>query len=100
MNRSRIKASALIAIVSLFLVTACSTQRFAVNGMSESGSTEVSQFFVLGVAQVDTVDAAAICQGSNNIIAVQTKDSFFNVLLRTLTFGIYAPRDYKVSCRG
>jgi hypothetical protein len=44
-------------------------------------------------------DAAALCEGADNIIKVAAQHTFVNGLLGLMTFGIYTPRDAKVFCK-
>lgn len=92
-----------LASVSIFvLLTGCASQTFYVNGNTQAAPTlEKNQhFFLSGLGQEDTVDAAQVCEGSDNIVKVEARLSFVNGLLGALTRGIYTPRQVRVYCKG
>lgn len=52
--------------------------------------------FVYGLVPPPTVDAAEEC--SNGVSKVETKISFVNGLVQSLTFGLFTPMSIKVTC--
>ena len=52
--------------------------------------TITHHFFVSGIGQKKTVDAAKICGGAENVIR-ETQQTFVNGLLGFITLGIYTP---------
>ena len=62
----------LVASASL-LMAACSTQKFEIRDGAGTAETGTSVFFIGGIGQTDTVDAAAVCGGANNVISVETQ---------------------------
>jgi outer membrane lipoprotein SlyB len=91
----------LIAIAcAAFALTGCATQSFIVSGDSTAAPTQKSaqSFFISGIGQTRTLDAAAICGGSAKVMKVESQQSFLNGLLGVVTMGIYTPRDAKVYC--
>ena len=52
--------------------------------------TITHHFFVSGIGQKKTVDAAKIC-GAENVVKTETQQTFVNGLLRFYYFGIPAP---------
>ena len=48
-------------------------------------------FFVSGIRQKKTVDAAKICGGAKNVVKTETQQTFVNGLLGFITLGIYTP---------
>ena len=90
-------------ILPLILVTtlaACSTQTAFINGQAGRLAKEDMQtFFVSGLGQTQTIDAAAVCGGADKLVKVERQTSFLNGLLGTLTSGIYTPYDAKVYCQ-
>lgn len=94
---------AVLAVLVVVALAGCSTQRFNVGGKVDDTSiaseTKMHSFFISGIGQTKTVDAAAICGSANNVISVQAKQSFVNGLLGVVTFGIYTPREYSVYCK-
>lgn len=57
-----------------------------------------SSFFVSGIGQEKTVDAAKICGGAENVVKTETQQTFVNGLLGFITFGIYTPLEARVYC--
>ena len=55
-------------------------------------------FFVSGIGQKKTVDAAKICGGAENVVKTETQQTFVNGLLGFITLGIYTPLEARVYC--
>lgn len=92
---------ALIALGVAILIGGCSAQTFHINGAyGEIPADQSAQhFFVAGIGQEKTTNAAEICGGVDKIVKVEAQQTFINGLLAFLTFGIYTPRDAKVYCK-
>ena len=61
--------------------------------------TITHHFFVSGIGQKKTVDAAKICGGAENVVKIETqKQTFVNGLLGFITLGIYTPLEARVYC--
>jgi len=88
-------------LVCSTLLLGCAAQTFTINGgNSEVPTTQESQiFFISGLGQEQTTDAAKVCGGVDKIIKVEAQHTFVNGLLGAITFGIYTPRDAKVYCK-
>ncbi|MEC6823429.1 Bor family protein [Photobacterium piscicola] len=56
-------------------------------------------FFVSGIGQHKTVDAAKLCGGADNVAKVEVQQTFVNGLLSVVTFGVYTPRQARVFCK-
>jgi hypothetical protein len=81
-------------------LAACSTQTAYINGQTgKLGKEDMQTFFVSGLGQTQTIDAAAVCGGANKVVKVERQTSFLNGLLGALTTGIYTPYDAKVYCQ-
>ena len=65
----------------------CSKQ----TGGSSTKETITHHFFVSGIGQKKTVDAAKICGGAENVVKTETQQTFVNGLLGFITLGIYTP---------
>ena len=89
------------AILLAVLLGGCATQRFDVNGPvgpNAQPSLETSQpFFISGIGQTATVDAAQVCGGANKVARIETETTFLDGLLSALV-GIYTPRTARVYC--
>ena len=61
--------------------------------------TITHHFFVSGIGQKKTVDAAANCGGAENVTAkTETQQTSANGLLGFITLGIYTPLEARVYC--
>ena len=91
----------LLATALALLITGCAQQTFAISKQTGSGSTKKhhpSHFFVSGIGQKKTVDAAKICGGAENVVKTETQQTFVNGLLGFITLGIYTPLEARVYC--
>jgi hypothetical protein len=90
---------ALFYILSLLLV-GCSTQTYTLNsGASSTPDHQIMQpFFVEGIGQTKTIDAAKVCGGAEKVGKVSSKIRFIDGFLGAITFGIYTPRTAMVYC--
>ena len=67
---------------------------FTISKQTGSSSTKGNHhhhFFVSGIGQKKTVDAAKICGGAENVVKTETQQTFVNGLLGFITLGIYTP---------
>ena len=53
--------------------------------------TITHHFFVSGIGQKKTVDAAKICGSAESVVKTETQQTFVNGLLGFITLGIYTP---------
>ena len=60
--------------------------------------TITHHFFVSGIGQKKTVDAAKICGGAENVVKTETQQTFVNGLLGFITLGIYTPLEARAYC--
>ena len=82
----------LLATALALLITGCAQQTFTVqNRPAAVTETITHHFFVSGIGQKKTVDAAKICGGAENVVKTETQQTFVNGLLGFITLGIYAP---------
>jgi hypothetical protein len=91
----------LMAVMLAALASGCATQTFQVGAgsSSEVPTSEVTQhFFVSGLGQTKSMDAAAVCGGADKVVKVEAHLNFLNGLLGGLTSGIYTPRTARVYC--
>ena len=74
------------------LITGCAQQTFTVQNKPAAVApkeTITHHFFVSGIGQKKTVDAAKICGGAENVVKNRTQQTFVNGLLGFITLGIY-----------
>ena len=84
----------LLATALALLITGCAQQTFTVQNKPAAVApkeTITHHFFVSGIGQKKTVDAAKICGGAENVVKTETQQTFVNGLLGFITLGIYAP---------
>ena len=80
----------LLATALALLITGCAQQTFTVPSFVARKAI-THHFFVSGIGQKKTVDAAKICGGAENIVKTETQQTFVNGLLGFITLGIYTP---------
>ena len=57
-------------------------------GSSSAKETITHHFFVSGIGQKKTVDAAKICGGAENVVKTETQQTFVNGLLGFITLNV------------
>ena len=85
----------LLATALALLITGCAQQTFTVQNKPAAVApkeTITHHFFVSGIGQKKTVDAAKICGGAENVVKTETQQTFVNGLLGFITLGIYTLR--------
>ena len=76
----------------------CSTDVYCSKQTGSSTRNHITHhFFVSGIGQKKTVDAAKICGGAENV-KTETQQTFVNGLLGFITLGIYTPLEARVYC--
>ncbi|EEC9990311.1 increased serum survival lipoprotein Iss [Escherichia coli] len=83
------------------LITGCAQQTFTVGNKPTAVTpkeTITHHFFVSGIGQEKTVDAAKICGGAENVVKTETQQTFVNGFLGFITLGIYTPLEARVYC--
>ena len=65
----------LLATALALLITGCAQQTFYCSKQTGSSSTKTitHHFFVSGIGQKKTVDAAKICGGAENVVKTETQ---------------------------
>lgn len=90
----------LLLLLAAVAIVGCANQRFDLKS-SDNATVALDQtqtFWVNGIGQSDSVDAAKVCGGANKIANVETQQTGGNVLLAVVTLGIYSPRQVRISC--
>ena len=78
----------LLATALALLITGCAQQTFTVQNKPAAvvpKETITHHFFVSGIGQKKTVDAAKICGGAENVVKTETQQTFVNGLLGFIT---------------
>ena len=90
------------AVLLIAVLSGCATQRFEVNGAvaptTQADLEESQPFFLYGIGQDSTVDAAEVCGGAANIASVEVEQNALDSVLAFLTGSIYTPRTARVYC--
>ena len=71
-----------------YFITGCAQQTFTVQNKPAAVApkeTITHHFFVSGIGQKKTVDAAKICGGAENVVKTETQQTFVNGLLGFIT---------------
>ncbi|WP_317200453.1 Bor family protein [uncultured Psychrobacter sp.] len=86
---------------SALLASGCATQTALIQPTQQVTPTysDSQTFFISGIGQVQSVDAAQVCNGAANVAKVTTMQSPKDVALALVTFGIYTPRTATVYCQ-
>ena len=82
----------LLATLAL-LITGCAQQTFTVQNKPAAVApkeTITHHFFVSGIGQKKTVDAAKICGGAENVVKQKFQQTFVNGLLVFVTEHLYS----------
>jgi len=87
-------------ILTVFLMSGCAMQTFSINGGGSATPTQESMqhFFIHGLGQEQSVNAAAVCGSANKVAKVEVQQTPLDGFLSFLTLGIYTPRDARVFC--
>jgi hypothetical protein len=89
----------LYSLALCLTLCACATQSVV---LQKSPSTlkqeEMQTFFVQGLGQTQTLNAAEVCGGANRVAKVERVLTPLNWFLGLLTSGIYTPITAKVYC--
>jgi hypothetical protein len=98
-----IKSTLTAVVVATTLLSGCANQRFNVGGelsATPSARSEDSQtFFLSGIGQMKSVNAAQVCGDAGKVQGVAVEQSGLDVLLGMVTLGIYTPRTARVYCK-
>lgn len=86
---------------SVVLASGCATQTGLVQPTQQVTPTysKSQTFFISGIGQEQTVNAAEVCGGAANVAKVQTIQEPKDIALSLVTIGIYTPRTAKVYCK-
>ena len=87
-----------IAVLQLALV-GCAQQTFTIREEAAVLKKETHQtFFVHGIGQSQSIDAANVCGGADKVARTEVRQSGMDVFLRIVTLGIYTPHEARVYC--
>lgn len=92
------KSLVLVAIAASLFATGCARQTFLINGNDGTVTENMQMFFVAGIGQGKTVDAADVCGSASQVAKVETEMTFLDSLIGSLSSGIVTPRTARVYC--
>ena len=94
------KLKAALIALTIATVSGCATQTFEINGggTSTPATNKMQPFFVGGIGQEQTMNAAEVCGGVDKIAKVETQLTFLDGALGGISYGIFTPRQAKVYC--
>lgn len=89
-----------LAIILAITLTGCAKQSFDLRKDSSvtPAKEETHHFFISGLGQEKSINAAAVCNGADKVSRTETQLTFMNGFLNVITFGIYTPREATVYC--
>lgn len=88
-----------VAALLALSLTGCAQQTFVMKQNQVGAAKTTSQpFFISGIGQRKSIDAAQVCGGQEKVSRVEVQQTFVNGLLSVVTFGIYTPREARVYC--
>ena len=90
----------IIAAVAATVLSGCAQQTFNLRDYIAEQPAHVTKqaFFVNGIGQEQTIDAAKICGGANKVVRTEVQESGMDVFLHVVSLGIYTPREARVYC--
>ena len=90
----------MFAVVATMMLAGCAQQSFTIKKDIAETPKQVTthHFFVSGIGQSKTIDAAAVCGGADKVVRTEVQQTFVDGLLGFVTLGIYTPRDARVDC--
>ncbi len=101
MSRTARMSRLIATIVVVSLSTGCATHHAVVKTGIDPGLRKVedkwADSYVGGLVAPDHVEVGERC-GEGGVATVETRISFLNGLVSTLTFGIYSPMEIVVTC--
>jgi uncharacterized lipoprotein YajG len=89
------------ALIVCFSMAGCATQQFTAHdgSMGVERKNSLDNFFIGGIGQEVQVNAADLCEGSENIARVERQRTFLNGLIGILSSNIWTPLQSKVYCK-
>ena len=94
------KLTLLLCSVVIVTLGGCSTQKFVSDtSMGYKAMDRWDHFFFWGIGQEKTNYVERVCGSKENLVRIETEDSFLSGLLTGLTYGIYSPRVARIYCR-
>ena len=87
------------ALMLCLALSACATQSVVLqNSPTALKQEEMQAFFVQGLGQTQTINAAEVCGGASQVAKVERVQTPLNWFMGLITLGIYTPLTAKVYC--
>jgi hypothetical protein len=92
------RISLALVLASMLAAGACSKVSYKNSGMVPTGPTHEydGAFFIGGLVGDERIPVYQMCP--NGVAQMQSKFSFGDLVLHVITFFIYAPRSYEITC--
>ena len=89
-----------LLLVTAFALSACAKQTIIINGGGDSNATQsqMQMFFIGGIGQEQTLDAASVCGGADKVAKVTTSYGFIDGIIVAATQSLVTPRTVEVYC--
>ena len=91
----------IVSVVVLLFVSGCATHTFHMdraNVPTAPAEDTMQSFFIGGIFQSASLDAAQICGGADKVVKVETEITFLNGALFMFTGGFFTPLQARVYC--
>jgi len=95
----------IVSIIALALLSSCATQTFSIDKnvkrevpAGQPHFSKWSHFFLSGIGQDDFQNATQLCKENGGVAFVEAKQTFGQVLVHAVTFGIYTPTTMNIYC--
>lgn len=90
-----------VALAAVMTLTGCATQKALLHTSTAQSTANKTthHFFIAGLGQEKTIDAAQVCGGASRVAGVESTETAKDVLLSVVTLGIYTPRTATVYCK-
>jgi uncharacterized lipoprotein YajG len=89
----------LVLVLATLTIVGCANQRFDLRATDAAPAQQSDQsFWISGIGQTQTADAAKICGGTDKVARIETQETALNIVFRVITLGIYTPREMRITC--
>ena len=88
-----------LLLLTAFALSGCAKQTIVLNGGGDSVTqTSMQLFFIGGILQEQTLDAAQVCGGADKVAKVTTTVTLIDGIINGATGALVTPRSVEVYC--